>query len=573
MTLDDIKNNKNYITGDNIYYSDELLLPDNNSMCGTIDVSKYIGCTVVIVRDLIGFSNLSDRRIIFYNDENYITSQVYERLMTWYPDKSNTLLYTELTIKDKNLFISLRKTGVFSIFIKDFKNTLVSNNYEKSIYVSPSSGNDANSGESSQYPVKTINRALELNAKTIELFSGTYMESIDLSKAKNPIVNINNYMSTGRVIIMDPEAIISTTEELVDGYSNVYKFSCNKKISEDNKWIYQENVNDNKTLISDDEVHPLQRGYFYRCPDTKIYLTSISTLEEALNDIETSSTYKWFYDKNNNTIYFSRPLEVTENNPICISFGNALFRNSLRKYTINMTGIEIKYFVANFNVQKNSTITDCKATNVFGMGAFTYNSSLNIKFIRCEAANCVNGSVGDGFNGHGDTGGYDFNKNTTATFIDCYSHDNNDDGYSDHEKSETTIIGGLFEYNGKAGITPAGGSHCTCYNVYSRKNYNGFKYTNQTSEVEGGNGGQLICYNCYAINNTRSNSSNNGNGFTTVNYGNKMICINCISDDNKVGYNAGAGTHMTLINCTSINDISPKENSDNMTIKNGTIVS
>ena len=54
---------------------------------------------------------------------------------------------------------------------------------------------------------------------------------------------------------------------------------------------------------------------------------------------------------------------------------------------------------------------------------------------------------------------------------------------------------------------------------------------------------------------------------------NKMICINCISDGNNVGYNAGAGTHMTLINCTSINDISPKENSDNMTIKNGTIVS
>ena len=91
--------------------------------------------------------------------------------------------------------------------------------------------------------------------------------------------------------------------------------------------------------------------------------------------------------------------------------------------------------------------------------------------------------------------------------------------------------------------------------------------------AEGGNGGQLICYNCYAINNTRSNFSSNVSGFTTVNYGNKMICINCISDCNEVGYNAGVGTHMTLINCTSINDISPKANSDNMTIKNGTIVS
>ena len=48
-----------------------------------------------------------------------------------------------------------------------------------------------------------------------------------------------------------------------------------------------------------------------------------------------------------------------------------------------------------------------------------------------------------------------------------------------------------------------------------------------------------------------------------------MICIN----GNKVGYNTGVGTHMPLINYTSINDINPKANSDNMTIKNGTIVS
>lgn len=209
------------------------------------------------------------------------------------------------------------------------------------------------------------------------------------------------------------------------------------------------------------------------------------------------------------------------------------------------------------------------------MGAFTYNSCLNIKFIRCEAVSCITGRNCDGFNGHGVNNSDDvFNKNITATFIDCYAHDNNDDGYSDHEKSETTIIGGLFEYNGKSGVTPAQGSHCTCYNVYSRKNCNGFMYTNQVVESEGGNGGQMVCYNCYAQDNNRNDRGwEYGNGFVVTNANNKIICIGCISENHNIGYVSGVSTHMTLINCTSINDTNVKLGNPYMTIKSGYFIS
>ena len=575
MNLDDIKNNKKYYAGGYEQYNDENLIDNLDSMCGTIDVSNYVGCNLIIIRDRSNYNNKSNRYTCFYDNENNITDSVAELDLDWYINPSNTLMYSELKVTDKNLFISIRKTSVFYVLIKDKHKEI---DYSlKNIFVSPN-GDDTNNGLTVNTPLKTINEALKRNAENIQLLSGIYYEQINLSNAKNKNINISNYVTTGHVVIKDPHACISTTETKVNGYTNVY--SCpfaygENGISNDNTWLYQENVNDETTLIPSSEVHPLQRGYFYRCRDTKIYRTSSTELLDALNEIDNSDVYKWFHDNTNHILYFSRPHDVDEDHPIATSFAYKLFTGNTRNYTINMSGIEVKYFIFNLENTLNSTITDCKSSNVFGMGAFTYNNCLNIKFIRCEAVSCITGRNGDGFNGHGTVSSDDiFNKNITATFIDCYAHDNNDDGYSDHEKSETTIIGGLFEYNGKAGITPAQGSHCTCYNVYSRKNCNGFMYINQVNNNEGGNGGQLICYNCYAENNNRSDKTwDHGMGYVVYNANNKIICINCVSEGHETGYTANNNTNMTLINCTSINDTNVKTGSEYMTIKNGTIVS
>ena len=144
---------------------------------------------------------------------------------------------------------------------------------------------------------------------------------------------------------------------------------------------------------------------------------------------------------------------------------------------------------------------------------------------------------------HSTNSGDIYSKQTTVTLTDCWSHDNNDDGYSDHERSETTIIGGLYEYNGKAGITPSFGSHCTCYNVCSRNNNNGFYYIGTVETAEGGKYGQLYCSNCCAENNSSS-------GFRVDGTGNSAILFNCQSFNNYYGYQASSSSHGILLsNC------------------------
>ena len=106
---------------------------------------------------------------------------------------------------------------------------------------------------------------------------------------------------------------------------------------------------------------------------------------------------------------------------------------------------------------------------------FVWDNSIGVELIRCEASNVFTGEGnGDGFNAHSSYPTPDQPEaKHVATMIDCWSHDNADDGYSDHERCETTIIGGLFEYNVKAGLTPAYGCHDTIQNAYCRNNVYG----------------------------------------------------------------------------------------------------
>ena len=229
----------------------------------------------------------------------------------------------------------------------------------------------------------------------------------------------------------------------------------------------------------------------------------------------------------------------------------------------------VEYMAFNVGGMSRASLKDCKASNVYGAGAFVYDKSASIEFVRCEAARCYYGERGDGFNGHSANTGDPFSKQTTALLVDCWAHDNADDGYSDHERSETTIIGGLYEYNGKAGVTPAGGSHCTCYNVISRKNYRGFLYTNSAVAEEGGKGGQMMCIGCVADNNNRDASTQVG--FAVSGAGNSALLINCKSIGHRVGYLCGETSGMRLVDCGSLNDTAVKSGS-NIVVENTALV-
>jgi hypothetical protein len=247
-----------------------------------------------------------------------------------------------------------------------------------------------------------------------------------------------------------------------------------------------------------------------------------------------------------------------------------LFINPSKNITIEMYGITTKYLVFNIDKTTGSKIVDCAAKYSHGAGCFTYNQAVGTQFVRCEAARCQYSTYGDGFNGHGYTVGDVFGKQTTVTLEDCWSHDNNDDGFSDHDRCETVIRGGLFEFNGKAGITPSYGDHCACFAVISRYNYAGFYLIGTNSADEGGKYAQMLCVDCVAIENTRGGEEC---GFIVSGTYNKMILINCKAIGNTTGYYADAYTGADMYDCTAKNNTNNKDGSGTFRINNTELVS
>ena len=415
-------------------------------------------------------------------------------------------------------------------------------------------------------PFASVGKALQMGFRKILMAGGYYDE----------VINLNNIYDTielaayepGKAPVFRPSgSLITTTETKASGYNKVYYCSYTGSFDASMKWIFQDGYADRSTVINEAERLPLERGLEYRCNDTLILKCTETTLASALDEIDADTGYKWFFDENNDRLYYSRPASVSNINPIRKSTTQTLFTNNHTGVSLKLTGINAKYMAINLNQSCNSVIADCRVENAYNAGAFTYDNCVNIQFIRCEASRCDNGLTGDGFNGHGYNDYDKHTKTVTATFVDCWSHDNNDDGYSDHEFSETTIIGGLYEFNGKGGVTPSYGSHCTCYNVISRYNKNGFYCVGDVSESEGGKYTQLLCFDCFAFgNNSRA-------GYRVDGANNRVILHNCTARNNIDGYRCESGCKMDLFDCRAYgNDNTLADFGNGITIRNNEIV-
>lgn len=502
------------------------------------------------------------------------TTSVTPYMSTKTSDEIELLELKEADRRNEYPYIILRidnRTGTSPITVEWIKTVQTSQQKAfTTLYVS-ATGNDNNEGTADK-PLATITKALGKGANKVYIYNGVYEEQINF----NGIELINNELTLlpadteADVTFIAPNSMISETETAVEGYTKVYSTVTDKTFTAQNIWIFQDGIPDKSTFISDEERHPLQRGYEYRCQDTKIELCTATTLTEALEEIEVSEDYKWFID--NGTLYFSRPSAVTSENPLRGSFDSLNFfhPNRPKNMTVNIVGLKFEYMPLNVNYVKSARVTDCKVSNVCAAGAFNYSYSSNVQFVRCEAERCYSGSSGDGFNAHGETNGQAYSKQVTARLVDCWSHDNNDDGYSDHERSETQIYGGLYEYNKKGGVVPSYGSHCSCYNVYSRQNYSGFNYTGSATVEEGGKYGQMICYNCVAENNTAGGAQA---GFVITQNGNSAILVNCKAIGNGIAFYAhGENTRMKLIDCGAIDNKQLKSGSGIFEIVNTTAV-
>ena len=86
------------------------------------------------------------------------------------------------------------------------------------------------------------------------------------------------------------------------------------------------------------------------------------------------------------------------------------------------------------------------------------------------------GNGNDGFNGTVTdfAGKADEETRIEAVYFDPYGHDNGDDGISFNTRGDSTVHGGLFEYNTKADVVHVSGAGCVCYNTVAQGATNGF---------------------------------------------------------------------------------------------------
>ena len=433
------------------------------------------------------------------------------------------------------------------------------------VYVDPTDGNDDNTGESEKNAYRTFDKALKSTGRDATIIlAGDISEAFNISTGSKHSIRLIGKQGYVNRIIMGTKI---TGASLVSDSDRVYEANVETFPTGSDFRIFQHEVPDETTLIPEGERHPLQRGKTYRLDSSKIVRA------ESLDSVKSSDTLCYYYDTSAKKLYFKIKEGTTlSENPVYIPTNTPAIFNNNGRVDLEIANIEV-WYSGGFSLSSchNAHIIDCAAKFTYGGGGMYWNNSIGMALVRCESAGTFSGtSTGDGFNAHSNTSGDARSKHTTATLIDCWSHDNNDDGYSDHERCETTIMGGLFEYNDKGGLTPSYGAQDSFYNVYCRKQIkDGITLTGGATEAEGGKGSQVVAYNCVCENNSVYNFSVKGEVGKDVN---TMILVNCISINGGIaGYYANDNTKLVLKNCTDKGSSEVKVGT-NVQIDNGQLV-
>lgn len=431
------------------------------------------------------------------------------------------------------------------------------------VYVDAVNGNDTNPGTTESAALATFAAAFsKTGVDTTIILIGDTTECLNIkTKSNQRSVRLIGKRGLVNRIICGTKIDSGT---LVAGTTNVYQTPLSSFSDAAYYQLFQHEVFDESTLIPDNERHPLQRGKTYRCDSTKI------TRVTSLDAVKTSEGYTFFYDTDAQMLYVKIKEGTTlATNPVYIPGGSGISGND-GSVAFEMVNIECWYGSISLRLCHGGRAIDCAAKYAFGGGAWSWEAAIGVELIRCEAARAFSGSsTGDGFNAHSTTSDPALAKHTVATMINCWSHDNNDDGYSDHERCETTIIGGLFEYNVKAGLTPAFGCHDTIYNAYCRKQVNnGIALVGSATEAEGGRGSQIFVIGCICENNANNYYVSGDKSGKDENFGK---FVNCISlNGSKYGYLCGTNARIELNNCTDSG--SPTAKSGNIVVNNAALV-
>lgn len=430
------------------------------------------------------------------------------------------------------------------------------------VYVDAVNGDDTNPGTTEGAALATFAAAFsKTGVDTTIILIGDTTERLNIkTKSNQRSVRLIGKRGLVNRIICGTKIDSGT---LVAGTTNVYQTPLSSFSTVARFQLFQHEVFDESTLIPDNERHPLQRGKTYRCDSTKI------TRVTSLDAVKTSEGYTFFYDTHAQMLYVKIKEGTTlAANPVYIPGGSGIFGND-GSVAFEMVNIECWYGSILLRSCHGGRAIDCAAKYALGDGAWSWDAAIGVELIRCEAARALSDSTtGNGFNANSTTTDPALAKHTVATMIDCWSHDNNDNGYSDHERCETTIIGGLFEYNVRGGIAPAYGAHDTIYNAYCRKQVdNGIALVRSAKAEEGGRGSQIFAIGCICENNKVNYYVSGDKSGTDENFGK---FVNCVSLNARYGYFCGTNARIELNNCTDGGSSTAK--SGNVIVNNAALV-
>lgn len=430
------------------------------------------------------------------------------------------------------------------------------------VYVDAVNGDDTNPGTTEGAALATFAAAFsKTGVDTTIILIGDTTERLNIkTKSNQRSVRLIGKRGLVNRIICGTKIDSGT---LVAGTTNVYQTPLSSFSTVARFQLFQHEVFDESTLIPDNERHPLQRGKTYRCDSTKI------TRVRSLDAVKTSEGYTFFYDTDAQMLYVKIKEGTTlAANPVYIPGGSGIFGND-GSVAFEMVNIECWYGSILLSSCHGGRAIDCAAKYALDDGAWSWDAAIGVELIRCEAARALSSSTtGNGFNANSTTTDPALAKHTVATMIDCWGHDNNDNGYSDHDRCETTIIGGLFEYNVRGGITTAYGGHDTIYNAYCRKQTdNGIALVKSAKAEEGGRGSQIFAIGCICENNKVNYYVSGDKSGTDENFGK---FVNCVSLNAHYGYFCGTNACIELNNCTDSGSSTAK--SGNVIVNNAALV-
>lgn len=431
------------------------------------------------------------------------------------------------------------------------------------VYVDAATGSDSNDGTSLKSAVKSFGKALSISKESCSIIlNGDISERFNMAgKTCVTLIGVEGKLNR----IMNGTFIRSATS--IGG--NVYQTTLETFPTLGVNVIFQHELADDSTLINSEQRHPLQRGKKYRCDSTTI-IQAVSA--EA---VSSNKFLSYYYEISSNTLTFKiKEGSNLNDNPVVIPSGQSNVYGNDGTIQFSMCNIESWYGNLDLRKCNSARITDCASKYSLAGAGISYDFAVGITLIRCEVCRGR-----DGINAHS-LGDRDTSaKCSVLTAIDCWSHDNYDDGYSDHENGEATIIGGLFEHNVKGGLCPSYGAQDCYYNVTSQYNIEGdnahvgFFLAGAAETSEGGVGSQVILHNCISIGND-TNYECNSSGLTDESEANTMMLYNCLSVvANNYGYNSSLPSRIIAYDCKDIDSNTPIAG-NGITRKNGkTIIS